>query len=107
MTAEPAAAPAKPPLVPHLQPIADRYGRDLFDAALRIASLTSALDQLAHRTRTSETMQGLVMVIMSSLGDLNTELIAAKGWHLDDVVECIKEIGEAREAQRPKIVRPS
>lgn len=94
------------PLRPELQPIAERYGRDLFDAALRLASLTAAVDQLLHRTRTSPHLHGLVNVIMAALGDLNSDLITAKGWHLNDLADCIAEIGKAGREAGPRIEVP-
>lgn len=94
-------------LLPELQPIADRYGLDLFHAAMRIASLTAACDQLLHRTRTTTHLHNLVTVVTATLGDLNNALIEAKGWHLDDVVECIHEIGKARREAAPRIERAS
>lgn len=98
------------PLPPHLQPIADRYGRDLFDAALRIAALTSGLDYLLGRTRSIPALvhfHRVVDSIAKGLADLNNELIAAKGWHLTDVVECIGEIGKAQREDAPRIVVPN
>lgn len=96
------------PVQPALQPIADRYGRDLFDAALRIAAMTAALDYLLGRTRSRPQLVHLhapVDSIARGLADLNNELIRAKGWHLEDVVECIGEIGKALKDEAPRIVR--
>lgn len=91
-------------LKPELQAIADKYGRDLFDAALRLASLTAAIDQLLSRTRTSQHLHSLVNIVMASIGDLNVDLIEAKGWHLVDVSECIAEIAKLKRDEAPRIV---
>lgn len=90
-------------LRPELQPIAEKYGRELFDTALRIASFTAALDQLLHRTRTSATLHALVNVVVASAGDLNMAVIEAKGWELDNVMACIEEIGQAHRNSAPRI----
>lgn len=86
----------------HLQPIADRYGRDLFDAALRIAGMTSALDYLLGSSKKFPQLaqfHALIDAVTKGLADLNNELIAAKGWHLVDVVECAS--GRSGRRRRP------
>lgn len=71
-----------------------------------MASLTAAIDQLLSRTRTSKHLHGLVNVVMASIGDLNNDLIEAKGWHLQDVADCIAEIGKAGREAGPRIQVP-
>lgn len=97
---------------PELQAICDRYGRDLFDCALRIAGLTAAIDYLLSRTRRIPAlthMHPMVNAIAKGLADLNNALIEAKGWHLVDVTDCIGEIGKAQRViaeDGPRIVLP-
>lgn len=97
-------------LSPQLQLVVERYGRDLFDAALRIAALTAGIDYLLGRTRSVPSLvrfHAVVDSVAKGLADLNNELIAAKGWHLTDVVECISEIGKAQREGAPRIVVPN
>lgn len=100
---------AQEPLPEHLAAIGERYGRDLFDAALRIAGMSVALDYLLVRTRKFPGLAHLhpmVDAIAKGLADLNNDLISAKGWHLEDVTDCIAEIGKAQQDRAPRIVRP-
>lgn len=91
------------PLPVHLQPIADRYGMDLFNAALRLSSLTVAIDELLKSTKTGGRQHAYVNVCMAAFGDLNIALIEAKGWQLSDVSDCITEIGKSSRDSQPRI----
>lgn len=92
------------PLPPAMQVIADRYGMDLFNAALRLASMNVAVDELLRRTQTSDRLHMFVNVIMAGLGDLSADLIEAKGWHLADVSACIADIADCHRQEAPRIV---
>lgn len=100
------------PLPRELQAVADRYGRDLFDAALCIAGLTAAIDFMLSQSRRHPHLARLhpmIDAIAKGLADLSNALIEAKGWHLVDVTDCIGEIGKAQRViaeDGPRVIVP-
>lgn len=84
-------------LRPELQNIARRYGIKMLHVAIRTAGLNVAFDELLKRTRTSKHLQAILQVLINNFADMHNELLEANGWKIDVLLECMADVGRARQ----------
>lgn len=91
---------------PELKPIAERYGRDMLDFAVRVAGANSALDALLVATRHNLALRSRTAALLDAQGYFCGEFAKLKGWNWPRITECIQDIARAAKLARGGMVPP-
>lgn len=89
-----------------LWPVAKRHGIPLLEFALVVAGTNRAIDELLRLGERFVAAKGPSLVVLNNLQTLCEDVLDHHGWKMDDVIECIQDVGRAQDltAARPKIL---
>lgn len=94
-------ATAEAELRPELKPIAERYGREMLDFAVRVAGANTVLDWLQVYSLTHSKVKPQVMLLMDAQSHFCNLIMASKGWKWDDLIGCMTDISRAAALAHP------
>lgn len=91
---------------PELWPVAKRHGIPLLEFALVVAGTNRAVDQLLNLGERFVAAKAPSLIVLNNLQILCEEILTNHGWKMDNVIECIQDVGRAQSltAARPKIL---
>ena len=88
---------------PELHTVARRHGLELLEFALVVAGTNRAIDTMLGMGERFVQLRAPSMVVLNNISTLCELVLAGKGWTMDQVTECIQDVGRAQEltAGRP------
>lgn len=91
---------------PELRTIAQRFGPELLQFCLTVAGTNRAVDAMLALGERFVAAREPGLVLLNNMATLCELILEAKGWDMDQVTECIQDIGrvQAISACRPKIL---
>lgn len=81
---------------PELRTVAQRYGVEMLNFCIVVAGTNRAIDQMLGFGERFDALGPPSMVVLDNMSTLCNVILMMKGWQMDQVVECIGDIGRAQ-----------
>lgn len=90
---------------PELRSVVQRHGPELFKFASIVAGTNAAVDEVIALGERYVKLRGPGVVLTNNLSALCQDILDLHNWNMDQVIECMNDIGRAHQlAERPKII---
>lgn len=88
---------------PELRTVAQRHGPEMLQFCMVVAGTNKAIDQMLGFGERFDALGPPSMVVLDNMSTLCNVILMMKGWSMDQVTECIQDIGRAQSlvAHRP------
>lgn len=81
---------------PELRTVAQRYGPEMVTFCIVVAGTNQAIDKMLSFGERFDALGPPAMVVLDNMSTLCQVILGMKGWNMDQVTECIQDIGRAR-----------
>lgn len=88
-------------LRPELQPIAARHGRKKLEFCVRLAALNVLMDKQVAMSQRFLALGPLTQAVLTAQSELFEIMVTQCGWTMDQVIECLQDIGRAAKLAKP------
>lgn len=79
-----------------LRSVVQRHGPAMLEFCLCVAGTNRAVDQMLGFGQRFAAMQAPAMVVLDNMSTMCNVILRLKGWSMDQVTECIGDIGRAQ-----------
>ena len=79
-----------------LRTVVQRHGPDLMTFCMVVAGTNRAVDQMLGFGERFSALQTPAMVILDNMSTMCEVILRMRGWSMDQVTECITDIGRAQ-----------
>lgn len=81
---------------PELRTVAQRHGPEMLQFCLVVAGTNRAIDQMLSFGNRFDALGPPSVVVLDNVSVLCNTILVMKGWSMDQVTECIQDIGRAQ-----------
>lgn len=81
---------------PELRTVAQRYGPEMLQFCIVVAGTNRAIDQMLGFGERFDALKLPSVVVLDNMSTLCNVILVMKGWSMDQVTECIQDIGRAQ-----------